>query len=150
MCSLIMLVLFFYELYIKFYPPLPPILAGLFVSLLFDAMARAKVEIQAGQILIDVGILATLTIPLEIVERIDLVDHLFLQGVGIRACGRGEIGIITNWGKAVRLHLTTRHRLNLFHLLPLSFERIRLSLEDPGRFIEATRHYLREVGKGSR
>lgn len=141
----VFIVLLGYTLYQGVYDPIPPILIGIFILYIFDSMANAKIEIRTGELLVKMGILTNFTLPIAKIENIDTVDHLFIQGVGIRACGGKEVAVVTTTGTVVRFHLRSKHSLRIFNLIPLSFEKLRLSPEEPDRFIETVNQYQRET-----
>lgn len=142
----IFIVLLGYTIYQKIYNPIPPILIGIFILSLFDSMANAKIEIRVGEILVDMGILTNFSLPIEKIADIDEVNHLFIQGIGIRACGGKEVAVVSSTGKVVCLHLKSKHSLRVFHLIPLSFEKLRLSPQEPEKFIESIKQYQKETG----
>jgi len=142
----IFIVLLGYTLYQKVYDSILPILVGIFILYIFDSMARARIEIRTGDLLIKMGILTNFKLPIEKIKEIDEVNHLFIQGVGIRACGNKEIAVVTATGRAIRLNLKSKHSLKVFNLIPLSFERLRISPEEPERFIETISQYQKETG----
>lgn len=143
----IFIVLLGYTIYQKIYDPIPPILIGIFILYLFDSMVNAQIEIRTGDILIRMGILTNFTLPIVKIDNIDTVDHLFIQGIGIRACGGKEVAVVTTTGTVVRFHLRSKHSLRIFNLIPISFEKLRLSPEEPDRFIETIKQYQRETGR---
>ncbi|HID32151.1 MAG TPA: hypothetical protein EYP24_02100 [bacterium (Candidatus Stahlbacteria)] len=142
----ISVVFLLYGLYSGSYETLPPIVIGIFIFLFFDSMAQGRIEIQTRDLIVNCGLLTVFTIPLEMIVKVEKVRHLFFYGIGVRACGLKEIAVVSTTGDVVRLELRSSRGLNLFHFIPLMFEKLRLSPEDPDRFIELLKSHVREVG----
>ena len=104
--------------------------------LLFGATAgRSHVELAEGRLVARFGWLFNHSFPLSDIEGAARRSWPLLYGIGWRSNLFGVIGLIGSRAGVVELRL--RRRRWLWMLLPLPCNRLAVSLEDPGEFLEA-------------
>jgi len=104
--------------------------------LLFGAtLGRSYVELADDRLVARFGWLFHHSFPLTGIEGARRRSWPWLYGIGWRSNFIGLIGLIGSRGNVVEMRFKRRQRMWL--LLPVSINRLAVSLEDPGAFLEA-------------
>jgi hypothetical protein len=113
-----------------------PSVAGALIFFLFYGLKRfSYLLITDRDIKIRLGIIAHGKVLFADIARVTRVTQKAIHGIGVRACGKGELAVVTAVGEVVRLELKKKSRLRMFGFIGMSFSNLRISPEKQDEFI---------------
>lgn len=113
-----------------------PSVVGAIIFFLFYSMKRfSYIFLTERVIRVRMGIFAFGEIPYSDIVKVDKVIHKAIHGIGVKACGKGEVGMVTIAGEVARLELSKKNRLRVFGFVNMPFTALRLSPEHQDSFI---------------
>lgn len=113
-----------------------PSLVGVFICSLFYSMKRFSfILVTDRAIRVRMGVLAYGEIPFSSIASAGTVIHQGINGIGVKACGKGEVGMVTTTGEVARLELREQGTIRMFGLLKVRFTALRLSPEKQDEFL---------------
>ncbi len=113
-----------------------PSLVGALICFSFYAMKRfSHIFVTDRSIRIRLGIFAYGEIAFSNIANVGTAVHKAIHGIGVKACEKGEMGVVTTAGEVVRLGLKQKDTLRLFGFMRVSFCALRLSPEKQDEFI---------------
>lgn len=95
---------------------------------------RAFAQMQDGMLHVRFGPMFDERIPLENIKKVEASKWPRWAGVGPRTDFRGRVGLVGSYSNTVKLTLKKPMDVHLF-VLPVTCQKMYLSLEDPERFI---------------
>ncbi len=122
----------------------PILITGLGSALLLPfgvSRREALVQLRDGKMRVEFGPMFDHTFALKEIAGADRATWPLWAGIGPRTNLRGAVGLVGAYRNIVRITFRTPQRVRLF-VVPVSCERLYLSLEDPDGFIEAIRGHL--------
>lgn len=120
---------------------------GAFLLLPFGVSRRqAVIHLRDGKMRVEFGPMFDETFDLEAVEGVETASWPIWAGIGPRTNLRGAVGLVGAYRNIVRVRFKEPQRVRLF-MVPVSCQRLYVSLEDPHGFTDALeQHLTRQVG----
>jgi hypothetical protein len=113
-----------------------PSLVGAFICFLFFCMKRySYILVTDRTIKVRMGVFASSEMAFSNIAAVETVTHKAIHGIGVKACGRGEVGMVTTAGEVARLLLRENGTLRIFGFIKMPFTALRLSPERKDEFI---------------
>lgn len=113
-----------------------PSVVGAFIFFLFYSMKRFSYIMLTDRVVkVRMGIFAFGEIPYSDIVKVEKVTHKAIHGIGVKACGKGEVGMVTTAGEVTRLELSKKNSLRVFGCISMPFTALRLSPEHQESFI---------------
>lgn len=120
-----------------------PALVGVLIFYMFFSIKRYSFLVIGDRFIeVKLGCLVRGRILLLNVEKISIIEHKPIRGIGVRNCGGGEIAIVTITGDVVQLKMKERGYLKMFGLFPISYKKLRLSPQKRNEFIEMVKQRI--------
>lgn len=127
----------------------PILITGLGSALLMPfgvSRRQASVQIRDGKMHVQFGPMFDHSFDLDEVDSVGRATWPVWAGIGPRTNLRGAVGLVGAYRNIVRVTFKEPQRVRLF-VVPVTCERLYVSLEDPDGFIEAVEEHLASPGR---
>jgi hypothetical protein len=123
-------------------------LVGALICFLFFCMKRCSyILVTDRTIKVRMGVFAYGEMAFSNIAGVETVTHKAIHGIGVKACGKGEMAMVTTAGEVARLVLREKETLRMFGFIKMSFTALRLSPESKDEFITMVKE---RIGTGNK